>query len=551
MTLIGATGLACLLSFTPKREIICANVQNRQVLGVWPFNSLRRYWHGDGMFGFEAGRRSPRGEGKFEFVTSQSERLYKKLDILTKANSPRSSKVADTRPPVPLPAVPTPPVSSASNSDEETSSSKQSKRSQTMKVESNMIEVSGTSPAYQLRRVQTVPSRGHKYLHEAIQSESENQRSEDVRNPGLPPPAAALRGEHINTRDPGVDDTYSHTVHRVPEHFQRKAMEHSAVGGSFYNALVHRQSTSSIKLKSRTGSDSDELVYDVAFQPNSMKRTLIPVTQDGEYAVAKHPAIDTQEHTSRTTTTTMTNEQQRTLEPAENPPPLRYVLTEPTEKQRINNPLYGSKEDLTDAGDDANDSGMTDNPLYGSKENLFSNEESKQSKELEVHMAALVTLGNGGSGGASNGIDDNSLTLNPIYGTSSNFATLSRERNNQEEQTASGEVESHSTTDLQTGQVRSGEESPPSKAEGAVAAGSELSTQQREATPDTIRRDAKGYSKIDKNKKINNSEENEREVEGNRSPEEDSEDEVPPPIPPRKYSMDGESPPQSMEEHQD
>ncbi|EDO38904.1 predicted protein, partial [Nematostella vectensis] len=55
----------------------------------WPFTCLRRYMSNKGKFTIEAGRRAPTGEGKFSFLTSQHDEIYKVLDTVIKSRASR------------------------------------------------------------------------------------------------------------------------------------------------------------------------------------------------------------------------------------------------------------------------------------------------------------------------------------------------------------------------------------------------------------------------------------------------------------------------------
>ena len=70
---------------------------------MWPLGMLRRYWCEDGVFGFEAGRHSPRGVGTYLFTTSQDKEIY---DMLKRLTTQGDTAALGTRPPAPLPPTP-------------------------------------------------------------------------------------------------------------------------------------------------------------------------------------------------------------------------------------------------------------------------------------------------------------------------------------------------------------------------------------------------------------------------------------------------------------
>lgn len=55
--------------------------KNKQTLLIsWPIITIRNYGHQGEIFKFEAGRRSPTGEGKFNFITVFAEEIYKEME---------------------------------------------------------------------------------------------------------------------------------------------------------------------------------------------------------------------------------------------------------------------------------------------------------------------------------------------------------------------------------------------------------------------------------------------------------------------------------------
>lgn len=82
MAKIGAPNTCHL--FIADTEIRLVSAQDGSQLIAWPFTCLRRYMSSRGKFSLEAGRRAPTGEGKFTFITSQHDEIYKLLDNVIK-----------------------------------------------------------------------------------------------------------------------------------------------------------------------------------------------------------------------------------------------------------------------------------------------------------------------------------------------------------------------------------------------------------------------------------------------------------------------------------
>ena len=57
---------------------------------VWPLNYVRRYGRDRKLFFFEAGRRCPRGEGNFAFLTNKAEEIFKLVEFNLKHNNKAS-----------------------------------------------------------------------------------------------------------------------------------------------------------------------------------------------------------------------------------------------------------------------------------------------------------------------------------------------------------------------------------------------------------------------------------------------------------------------------
>ncbi|KAI6657964.1 Docking protein 3 [Oopsacas minuta] len=54
---------------------------------IWPLKYVRRYGRDRKLFSFEAGRRCPRGEGNFTFLTNRAEEIFKLIEFNLKLNN--------------------------------------------------------------------------------------------------------------------------------------------------------------------------------------------------------------------------------------------------------------------------------------------------------------------------------------------------------------------------------------------------------------------------------------------------------------------------------
>ena len=507
MNVIGVRG-DCLLSLSTELEIQCALFPSKQVVAVWPFETLRRYWYGDGLFGFEAGRRSPRGEGKYVFVTSQDGEIYKTLAYFIKkakrgsvtSSSSNEYKDLDMRPPAPIPAginrFETPVASSESEEEQQTEDnlkavalgydsvntppwphkarlSPSTQRKSMGNIPVQNVDVSTTSPAY-LRRVRTHMGFGHQWLHESVK-QPQSQATETPATQGDIPPAA-LVCEDIQARDPQEEDMYSHTVHLVPAPFRLQSSEHSAVGGSLYNAVVHKK-VPSIRGKGRPGSGDDDTLYDVAFQVNPKKggRGMLPKA-DSQYDTAY--LRDGNVHLPRTTM------------------PVSKMPLGPKQTGRTAEPLPQPELHKLKLEKKESDDGLTANPLYGSQENLLTD-------FMALEESTEVTDGRG-----------EKQAPNPVYGEPMDIVVDQR----------------RGTIDGAGGEDSNGAKNSPIDA----VEGRDSPQLRGQSSPIPIKKDEKGYSKVNKNNKNGQQERINQE-------EEEEDGGVPPPLPERNYSYEGNS----------
>ena len=418
--MIGAVS-DCVLAFTPQKQIVCAILPYRQIVGVWPYSSLRTYWGGKDQFGFKAGRRSPRGEGEFVFATKQGEEIYLILEKTIKM----TLQDTKSRPPATLPLDPTrteTPVPS-SESEEELSPKETSappiplkppdllKRTSIVALPQpsstpNMgmvnVDISETSPAY-VTRTRSTPL-FKQTGDETRYTVREELQVEDIpTRPPLPLPVQSPPTSQGNGSD--IDETYSHATHVLPRLFTRDSSLKIIEGDRVYNGLVRRDSTSSTTSIARTNklqSDSipesvSDHTYDLAYPATSMQSKILVPVHEGDYASLGNPG-----------------EQQK----------LRM------EKKLQNNgrmlssgslsfgaQLRGRVENV-DGGKNLarqnSDNELTINPLYGSKDNIFStnivNMARVESKDMPEYSPIVGTHGN------NNPLNKSTMFSNPAYG---------------------------------------------------------------------------------------------------------------------------------------
>ena len=576
--LIGATG-DCLLVLS-KTDLYCASASSHRIVGVWPYDSLRRYYCKEGMFGFVAGRRSPRGEGEFKFVTSQKEDIYHRLEraILRakrssegSTSSAEGSKDVDSRPPAPLPSGEVPPQRKetpvpTSESDEDIFPSdpnqENSRSLNPPSVKRLMTEpvASDISPAYgqfNSKSGRSGRSQQTPWLHESVSAvpqprESHRYQSSDVASKRPPLPQA--RNSQISMVA-SEEDTYSHTVHPVPEQFQKSTMEHNVIGGNVYNALVHQRSHGSLHGKSsKPTSEADTNLYDVAF-PEGRR-----VISSGDYAVARHPDMAQYKPGApklpprrMATIATMTPGRDMT----------DGVGKQSQETQRSKSsspPPAVVKEKIAVKEDD----GLTANPLYGSQDVLLTELAllDEQIKEMELETRSTTAGGerpaSAGAAALPGMMDydeaDQQFTNNPIYGSleeeqkkkllegrpdlvsltersssregQREGETRSRSRDGEREgetrsRSRDGEREGETRSRSREGETTSGKEETPQPIDNSLLCESDQNVAQTSQEKDSsaraeqsptataaaaaseggIQRDGKGYSKVDKSKK--------------------------------------------------
>ena len=503
-SLIGAHG-ECLLAITTNSEILCALASSRQVVGVWPFNCLRRYWCGESVFGFEAGKRSPRGEGTFTFATSQDDEFYrmfkryinKAKQVSLHGNRHRPVGLAggtggmrggdvENRPKLPLPESPAH-KSPAGFSDEDRipsgeeyaqippqdvlvgrpSSTSPLQRSGSL----HHTDVSGPNPMYGLKRAQTArPKRIQQWVEqtEAAITAQGTEEGGAVGGANTPPPPVLPR-----VREPPTtlaeEDMYSHTQHMMPAPFHKHATVHNIVEESTYHTLVHEKCK---RRASEGGGGGGEGIYSIAYPSGGEGRQVMIPEAGNEYGtLGSRDAVDF--HPSRNGLPSSGSPQ----------PPAEGKKEEERKKERRDE---GEKEErkasVSTAPKDLMSPGfedsMTENLMYGSRAEVLAGGKGQTLERQVIEGGEVEEEGTRKEGEGEQLVQERPrlLSLEGVGGGAANGGS-------------SEEVNGKS--DGERGEEGGG-----------------------------IQRDAKGYSKVDKSKK--------------RRTEDVGED-PPPPLPPRLY----------------
>ena len=455
--LIGASG-ECILAFTPQKQLVCALHNSRQVVGVWPYSSLRNYWGSKDKFGFVAGRRAPRGEGDFNFTTNQGEEMFQMLERLIKIMSKNSSHqvectqveavvqhtdlkvgIESPAPPIlskppklkkrmttpgPLPPLPVPSVSSLLHSNSCTTFPS----TITQEINSNTI-VSDTSPAY--FKSHSVPT-GHKLQKDVSRTASsisyfssssfplEQLHSKRGTHPSIPsssPPSWETGNQE--------GDTYSHTAHNLPVQFSRNSTLKIIKGDSIYHGLVQvdNRGSSSIKLSPKKTATVDPsadstVVYDLAYHPSFQQpKVLVPVLE-GDYGSIGNATEQQREIRERNLLKSAKDIKSVTGESEQLHPGVESVDGRNGGGRK--GVVSGSGDDIDGRSECATNKTIK-NPMYGSKDNIFTD------SVVDIVVASVSREGRTASTGSQESkrgiIDDyrvdrlmNDMVLNPVYG---------------------------------------------------------------------------------------------------------------------------------------
>ena len=354
MNVIGVYG-DCLLALTPTFEVLCAQTGTKQLLARWPFDCLKSFSYGNGLFSFVAGRHSPHGPGEYSFITGQDKVIHKTLEKLidkakrgsyASSSSSRHSVFSgiDQRAPMPTP-------------DEQQGARNESPVSTTSSSSSSSDGGDRGADASLRKRAQP-----NDYIKRSPPLEGEEVPPQPPvmppprlppKGPGMTPtkPSEAWLSDHyrhaatiqVGTTSPGQPPSptlgtgeehfYSHTIHRYP------ATIHSPTPSddpNVYNSLV-RQKTAPVG--GSRGPSERKGDYEVAYP----KEKLSPQQQKaGDYSMAYKEG------------------ERRAASRSPVPTPLSTLRTrEGTDSRKSTSPLP------------SDDNGMTANPLYGSQANLL------------------------------------------------------------------------------------------------------------------------------------------------------------------------------------
>ena len=444
------------------------------------------------MFGFEAGKRSPRGEGTFTFATQQDEELYamlkKYIDRAKQASLRRGGSRyggVETRPQLPLPqdSARAGFSSEMANGGDEYAQiplqdvlvgqpSSRSPLQRTNSLPPTHTDVSATNPMYGgLKRAQTAkPKRIQEWVE---QTEAAISHEREVGGAGgganTPPPPVIPRGLSRGSPTLAEEDMYSHTRHIMPAPFQRHATVHAIVEESMYNTLVHKKCPA---LKRRaTDGGAGEGLYSIAYQPSATQGRRLVVARPGdEYGTLNREAVDS---------------------PSEKTPP---KTTPPAAEEGVDGPeertsVSSAPKDLVLPGRGFEDS-MTENLMYNTRQDVLGGTQTQ-----------LVGREEEDKEGEKKDEENKDIDVKE------------EERENGERDEVEGVREESSGSSLPGGVA---EGVANKQANGEREDGSPSDEGERGGGRE-IQRDSKGYSKVDKSRKTR----------------EDSED--PPPLPPRLY----------------
>ena len=435
----------CLLAFTPQKQMICA-LLSRQIIGVWPYGSLRNYWGGKDHFGFFAGRRAPRGEGEFKFTTQQGEEIFKMLEKLIKGISVN-------------PVVPSLPTESTQGNVQV-----QVDDSETKNTASNSRTVNSEVP------VQTTSSRFRKRISNSLRSVSPSLSNNgkasrtsasnaqavtaflsphtvsDVgKQPNVPITLSTSisslsptlhQYQHSRRRTlpapptlpkrldgPDIDDTYSHTAHYLPVQFSRNSSLRIVAEGnnSIYNGLVRSESVRSnyVMHGSRAVANADSTspvdndgmsTYGLAYKPSFQKPQVLMPVLDGDYGSVGDVRKQQREL-----------EEKKLLEATNRSAKLLTEGRRETHEGQVESTdgrsggegsVQGGGDDIGVREDDSDS--FTKNLTYDSKDSIFSDKISDVASSIS--REGSLKHKDGGVEDSRVGQQEMDMILNPVYG---------------------------------------------------------------------------------------------------------------------------------------
>ena len=301
MNVIGVYG-DCLLALTPNFELLCAQAGTKQLLARWPFDCLKSYSHGSGLFSFIAGRHSPHGPGEYGFITGQDKTIHRMVEkLIDKAkrgsvSSGSSSTFShiDQRAPLPTPGQQpleqdSPPMSTSSSSgsdaDDPASEPQRKRAEQNVYIKSSPTPgEEDLPPQLPSKPPPRLPPKGAAAVSEPSAWLADRYRPGAIGGLSSPEPSPT-------ETPPGGDHVYSRTIHRYPG-------ATSPVPGddpSIYNSLVREKSTGGTlpvgasRVPSRGKGD-----YELAYPAIKESHYNTAYTEDGKRASSQSPTSDTQ-----------------------------------------------------------------------------------------------------------------------------------------------------------------------------------------------------------------------------------------------------------------
>ena len=506
------------------------------------------------MFGFEAGKKSPRGEGTYTFLSEQDEEIYTVLKryidkgLATRTTLQWNVTGVDVRPKYPLPPETTPPPSDEEQLQEEPgelsyeqipaqndlvglppSVSPYQRRKSSLHMHT---EVSGPSPVYMLKRTQTAKPR---QIQQWVDT-TEAAGLSGVRGGGGAEGEGAVGGDAPPPVHPRLDresltlaeeDMYSHTQHVLPAPFQRRATDHNIVEESTYHTLVHDKcSTPKSKRESppgngrggdREGEGEEASLYSIAYPPNVAmvegRQVHVLAGSESEYGTLDRDAIQTVNTSGPVRGRTLSN---LPLAPAKTA--VGRVETEPSVKtSAAESAAIANGPSTPDTGGKDFEDSMTVNFLYDSHTNVVVATKGCDG-EREAGRAPLDAR-EGSGGGERASVED----TDGGQGTEGGGGEIEGGGEGRGEGDGEkGEKEEGVRREEEGGRESGGED----KNKEGVEREREETAKDVSEEGNEIQRDAKGYTKINKKKKRNKTDNVARL---------DSEEPPPPPIPPRLY----------------
>ena len=305
MNVIGVYG-DCLLALTPNFEILCAQAGTKQLLARWPFDCLKSYSHGSGLFSFIAGRHSPHGPGEYGFITGQDKTIHRMVEKLidrakrgsVSSGSSSTFSHIDQRAPLPTPGQQpldqnSPPVSTSSSSgseaDESATEPQRKRAEQNVYIKSSPVPgEEDLPPQLPSKPPPRLPPKGTAAVPEpSLVWLADRYRQGAIG--GLTSPEESPSSE----TPPGGDHVYSHTIHRYPG---ATSPVPSGDDPSIYNSLVRESNTGTLPARPSRVPSRGKGDYELAYPAIKESQSVLyntAYTEDGKRASSQSPNPDT------------------------------------------------------------------------------------------------------------------------------------------------------------------------------------------------------------------------------------------------------------------